>query len=206
MLQICLNLIILYACQSRNEIKSLRVISGNCKGRKLVKIHGSKIRPTSDRVKEALFNILGDKIENAKVLDLFAGTGALGIEALSRGAKHATFMDLSCNIINENLKLCGFEKKALVLDYDIIKMNIPKNLYKKPFDLIFIDPPYGKNIIEHIFQYDLFFSHLQKNTIIITEQFYKENLVINNRYLDIYRQKKYSKTVISFITASGSIE
>ncbi len=103
----------------------MRVISGNCRGRKLVKISGVKIRPTSDRVKEALFNIIGTQIKNATVLDLFAGTGALGIEALSREAKHATFLDLSCDVIHKNLELCGLENNSLVLDCDIINKGIP---------------------------------------------------------------------------------
>ena len=183
---------------SKSIIK-MRIISGNCKGRKLVKMQGSKIRPTSDRVREALFNILGPQIKKAKVLDLFAGTGALGIEALSRGAKHATFIDLSCDIIHENLQLCGFTNKALVICCDIIRDNIPKDLHETPFDFIFIDPPYGKKFLENIFQNDPFFNLLKKNCIIITEQSHKENLNITGTGLDIYRQKKYSKTIISFI-------
>ena len=177
----------------------MRIISGNCKGRKLTQIHGNNIRPTSDRVKEAVFNIIGNKIKNAKVLDLFAGTGALGIEALSRQAEHATFIDLSCDIIHKNLKLCNLEDRALILNCDIIKFGIPENLYEQHFDYIFIDPPYGKKFIEHIFQKDLFFNGLKEKTIIITEQSYKESLDIKNTKLDIYRQKKYSKTIISFI-------
>jgi len=177
----------------------MRIISGDYKGRKLVKVHGSIIRPTSDRVREALFNILGSQIKKAKVLDLFAGTGALGIEALSRGADHATFIDLSCDVIHENLQLCGLEDKALVLNCDIIKESIPKILLDQFFDFIFIDPPYGKKFIEHIFQNDSFFNNLGKNSIIITEQSHKENLNITGTGLDIYRQKKYSKTIISFI-------
>jgi 16S rRNA (guanine966-N2)-methyltransferase len=177
----------------------MRIISGDCKGRKLVKVNGSTIRPTSDRVREALFNILWPQIKKAKVLDLFAGTGALGIEALSRGADHATFVDLSCDVIHENLQLCGLEDKALVLDCDIIKEGIPKILHDQFFDFIFIDPPYGNKLIEHIFQKDSFFNHLGKNSIIITEQSHKENLNITGTGLDIYRQKKYSKTIISFI-------
>ncbi|MEN8211032.1 MAG: 16S rRNA (guanine(966)-N(2))-methyltransferase RsmD [Thermodesulfobacteriota bacterium] len=184
----------------------MRIISGNCKGRKLAKMHGSKIRPTSDRVREAVFNILGPRIKKAKVLDLFAGTGALGIEALSRGAAHATFIDLSCDIIHENLQLCGLTNKALVICCDIIRDNIPKNLNETPFDYIFMDPPYGNKFLEHIFHNDPFFNLLEKNCIIIAEQYYKEDLDLKETGLDIYRQKKYSKTIISFITATGSLK
>ncbi len=177
----------------------MRVISGTCKGRKLTTISGYKIRPTSDRVKEAVFNILGPEIKRKTVLDLFAGTGSLGIEALSRGAGHATFLDLSCDIVNANLALCRLKKNAVVIERDIITQNIPENLHGLPFDLIFMDPPYGKNIIEHLLKKDPFFIQLKRECIIITEHSFKETLDIQNTGLDIYRQKKYSKTVISFI-------
>ncbi len=184
----------------------MRVISGDCKGRKLVKLHGSKIRPTADRVKEAVFNIIGSQIKKTRVLDLFAGTGALGIEALSRGARHATFMDLSCDTINRNLKLCNLDSKAQVFCCDIIKHGIPNNIYDQAFDFIFLDPPYGNKLIEHLFKKDQFFKNQKKNSTIITEQFYKEKLDIQDSGLDIYRQKKYSKTIISFLTITDSFK
>ena len=177
----------------------MRVISGNCKGRKLVKIHGQQIRPTSDRVKEAVFNILGQKVRHAKVLDLFAGTGALGIESLSRKAEHVTFIDLSCDTIHENLKLCRFKEKAKVISCDLIKETIPTSLNKEKFDLVFIDPPYGKGYIENTLQKASFIDLLNENCIIIAEQSHKEKLDLKLDTLDIYRQKKYSKTIISFI-------
>jgi 16S rRNA (guanine966-N2)-methyltransferase len=177
----------------------LRVISGNCRGRKLVEIQGLRIRPTSDRVREAIFNILNQEARDAKVLDLFAGTGALGIEALSRGARHTTFIDLACDIIHENLKLCRFENKAMVICHDIVKETIPKSLNGQKFDLVFIDPPYGKGYVEATLQKESFTDLLAKDCIIIAEQSYKENLQIELSALDIYRQKKYSNTIISFM-------
>jgi 16S rRNA (guanine966-N2)-methyltransferase len=177
----------------------MRLISGNCKGRKLVKIQGRQIRPTSDRVREAVFNILGQKVKKARVLDLFAGTGALGIEALSRGADHAIFIDLACDTIYQNLNLCRLEKKARVISCDIIKQAFPKALAGQRFDLVFIDPPYGKGYIEHTLEKESFIDLLDEGCIIIAEQSCKENLQIEVSTLDIYRQKKYSKTIISFI-------
>ncbi len=177
----------------------MRVISGLCKGRKLVKLKGSQIRPTSDRIREAVFNILGQKVKKANVLDLFAGTGALGIEALSRGACHVTFVDLSCDIIHQNLKLCRFEKKARVINYDIIENHRLEILKNNRFDLVFIDPPYGKGYIDVVLQNESFTDLLDENCIIIAELFHKENLQIELSALDIYRQKKYSKTNIYFI-------
>ncbi|MCD4719355.1 MAG: 16S rRNA (guanine(966)-N(2))-methyltransferase RsmD [Desulfobacula sp.] len=177
----------------------MRVISGSCRGRKLIEIQGRQVRPTSDRVREAIFNILGQKVKNARVLDLFAGTGAQGIEALSRGAIHTTFIDLACDIIHENLKLCRFEKKAMVICHDIVKDAIPQSLNGERFDLVFIDPPYGKGYIEVTLQKESFTDLLAKDCIIIAEQSCKESLQIKINTLDIYRQKKYSKTIISFM-------
>jgi 16S rRNA (guanine966-N2)-methyltransferase len=177
----------------------MRIISGSCKGRKLVKLHGQQIRPTSDRTREAVFNILGQKVRTASVLDLFAGTGALGIEALSRGAAHATFIDQSCDIIRQNLELCRFKEKARVICCDIVKARLPESLNKKPFDLVFIDPPYGKGYISQTLEKKKFTDLLAKNCIIIAEQSCKKNLEIQVPGLDIYRQKKYSKTIIYFI-------
>lgn len=177
----------------------MRIISGNCRGRKLVEIYGRQIRPTSDRIREAVFNILGQKVRKARVLDLFAGTGALGIEALSRGACHTTFIDIACDTIHENIKLCRFEEKTLVICHDIIKDTIPKAITGQQFDLVFIDPPYGKRYIEASLQKESFTDLLAKDCIIIAEQSSKESLQIELSPLDIYRKKKYSNTIISFI-------
>ena len=177
----------------------MRIISGHCKGRKLVKLLGQQIRPTSDRTREAVFNILGQKVKKAKVLDLFAGTGALGIEALSRGACHATFIDQSCDIIHKNLELCRFKENSRVICCDIVKAPLVESLNGKLFDLVFIDPPYGKGYIEVTLEKKSFTDLLDDNCIIIAEQSCKENLEIKFPGLDIYRQKKYSKTNIYFI-------
>lgn len=178
----------------------MRIISGNCKGRKLVNLTGRQIRPTSDRIRESIFNILGQKVRRANVLDLFAGTGAMGLEALSRGADHTTFIDLACGIIHQNLKLCRLENKATVICCDIVKDFLPETLNGKRFDLVFIDPPYGKGYIEQTLERSSFKDLINENGIIIAEQACKESLNISRPPLDIYRQKKYSKTMISFIT------
>ena len=177
----------------------MRIIGGSCRGRKLIKIEPLHVRPTSDRIREAVFNILGQKVRGANVLDLFCGTGALGIEALSRGADHAAFVDQSCDIIRQNLTLCRLEDNASVICCDILKQELPQSLYKNRFDLVFIDPPYGKGYIEQTLQKKSFTDLLDGNCIIVAEQSYKETLEIKQPALDIYRQKKYSKTIISFI-------
>lgn len=180
----------------------MRIISGNFRGRKLIQIQGKDIRPTSDRVREAIFNILGPAIKNARVLDLFAGTGALGLEALSRGADHAVFVDAalsSCTTIQKNIDLCKMTDQALILHHDIICLPLPQTLGSPPFDLIFIDPPYGKGHVETTLGKAGFIDLLAPTGIIVTEQSFKESFTKPINGLDIYRQKKYSKTFISFL-------
>src|SRR5210317_1413655 len=109
------------------------------------------IRPTSDRAREALFNIIGEEIRDAVVLDLFAGTGALGLEALSRSARRAVFVDSSSQavrLINKNIDLCGFSDRTLVLKRDLSKglYFLEKQLPESEFSIIFVDPPYRKGL------------------------------------------------------------
>jgi 16S rRNA (guanine(966)-N(2))-methyltransferase RsmD len=123
----------------------MRIISGSAKGRKLFTPKSSDIRPTSDRVKEAIFNILMDKINNVNIIDVFAGTGNLGIEALSRGAKHAYFVESkreAIGLIRRNLDLTGLIDKATILDYDAEKATKRLENEGVTAEVIFLDPPY----------------------------------------------------------------
>jgi 16S rRNA (guanine966-N2)-methyltransferase len=178
----------------------MRVISGSRKGRKLVPIEGERVRPTSDRTKEAIFNILGHSIRDSRVLDLFAGTGALGIEALSRGADHAVFLDLYCDVVRQNVQLCRFETVSTIISHDIVNDPVPETLKGQTFDFVFIDPPYKTEYIEKTFEKEGFIDLLSPGCIIIAEHSCKESLQLSLSTLDIFRQKKYSKTMISFIT------
>lgn len=127
----------------------MRVITGTARGRKLKTPEGMDIRPTTDNVKESVFNIIQFDIEGRRVLDLFAGTGQLGIECLSRGAKEVVFIDRSreaVKIIKDNLKSCGFS--APVLQQDALS-------YLRGcgcFDLVFIDPPYDSGLYENVLE------------------------------------------------------
>ena len=125
----------------------MRVITGSARGRKLKTPPKDDVRPTADSVKEAVFNILRDDIEGRRVLDLFAGTGQMGIEALSRGAQEAVFVDSalsSLKLVKENLDLCGF--RAQVVRSDAV--SYLKGLAGRggKFDVIFIDPPYDSGL------------------------------------------------------------
>jgi len=181
----------------------MRIISGLNRGRKLTQIQGRDIRPTSDRVREALFNIIGPAIRGQRVLDLFAGTGAFGLEALSRGAQSALFVDAapaSCEVIKKNIELCRMTDQATIVCHDLVNHPLPTSL--DSFDLIFMDPPYNKGYPEKILEKEGFMDLLSPGATIIVEQDFKETLSPPLNGLDIYRQKKYSKTLVSFLRES----
>jgi 16S rRNA (guanine(966)-N(2))-methyltransferase RsmD len=124
----------------------LRVIGGTAKGRKLQRVPGTGTRPISDRAKESLFNLLGSDVEGAEVLDLFAGTGSVGIEAISRGAGRATFIESdrqAANVIQANLKTVGFAERGRVLRADVFIYL--RNDPRQGFDYIHIAPPQYHN-------------------------------------------------------------
>jgi 16S rRNA (guanine(966)-N(2))-methyltransferase RsmD len=127
----------------------LRVISGTLKGKKLFAPKGLSLRPTSDRVREAIFDILQGSIEGRRVLDLFSGTGAMGIEALSRGAETAVFVEnqpSSLAVLRKNLAGCRLEGVARVLPEEAEAALRVLDGEGSPFELIFLDPPYGKGL------------------------------------------------------------
>lgn len=149
----------------------MRVITGSARGRKLKEPAGMDIRPTTDMVKETVFNIIQFDIEGRRVLDLFAGTGQIGIEALSRGAGHVTFVDSSneaLKIVRENLKITGFADRATVICGNAL--GFLKSCEK--FDIIYIDPPYQENLYESVLSSIKLFDILKDNGIIICESTY----------------------------------
>jgi 16S rRNA (guanine966-N2)-methyltransferase len=187
----------------------MRIISGNCKGRKLVAPKGWDTRPTSDRVRESVFNIISQEVAGARVLDLFAGTGALGVEALSRNAESALFVEKSqeaCAIIKENINLCRLEESSTVLCHDITQQVLPAWATQEKFDLVFMDPPYGQGLIDTVLGSGSFIDLLADHAIIIAEQSVKENPIQPISTLDIRDQRKYGKTLITFLTLNLSCE
>lgn len=185
----------------------MRVISGIAKGTKLETLEGNETRPTLDRVKEALFNILQNQIRDAYVLDLFSGSGALGIEALSRGAKFCALCDKSNNairIIKNNLQKTKLEEKAIVIKNEYIKtLNILKSEYK--FDIIFVDPPYELDIavsaIKHIIELNL----LSENGIIVleTDDEKREQKSLEKINVNVYDLRKYGRVKLLFLDRKG---
>jgi len=184
----------------------LRIISGQARGRKLFTPGKSGgIRPTSDRAREALFSILGQRVHEACVLDLYSGTGALGLEALSRGAKEVLFIDNSyaaLELTRRNCELCNGggtlteDDSALIVKHDLRRgINIPPEMIRnctRGFDLIFLDPPYGKGLAEKTLQ-DIDAGNLCNNgAMIIAEEATGINLPNNfPRQLILQDQRRY---------------
>jgi 16S rRNA (guanine966-N2)-methyltransferase len=184
----------------------LRIIGGELRGKKLTSIKGDLTRPTADRVREAIFNILAFHISRATVLDLFAGTGALGIEALSRGASSAVFIDNSrdaLSVIEKNIHACRLESRSSVLKRDILKQsgNITDG---RNFSLVLLDPPYHKNFIRPALSALEASDQLKENARIVIEHSILEKIPQDIRCLKLTDQRKYGKTSVSFMSYAVS--
>lgn len=178
----------------------MRVITGTARGRRLKAPENNSIRPTSDMVKESIFDIIQFSVQDANVLDLFAGTGQLGIEALSRGAKFSTFVDNSnaaIKIVKENIENCLFLEKSKV-----VFSSAPNfiNSTNEKFDIIFLDPPYNKNILQDVLPEIR--KILTENAIIICEHDINEKIPEEFQGLYLKKRYKYGKIGLSVFLAS----
>ena len=129
----------------------MRIITGSARGTHLYTLEGDATRPTSERAKEALFSMLQDAVRNARVLDLFAGSGQLGLEALSRGAAHAVFVDgakKAVEIVRRNAERTHLQDKARIVSADALAFL--RGCREQPFDLVFLDPPYASDLLEQV--------------------------------------------------------
>jgi len=192
----------------------LRVIGGTAKGRRLQtppknsakKTGRPVIRPTADRAREALFSIIGSEVENGAVLDLFAGTGALGLEALSRGARFAVFVDRnsqSIKLIRNNIELCGFSDRSSVIKRDLAKSlsfleKLPDN---SGFSIIFIDPPYKKGLSSSMIKELSSGVLLASSGLVIVEDDADVELPISMGLLTLIDQRHYGDTGFWFYRA-----
>ena len=182
----------------------MRVISGTARGTKLNSIEDLSTRPTLDRVKESLFNIIQNQIQDSIVLDLFSGSGAIGIEFLSRGCRTAYLCDNSnkaINMIRQNLERTRLQDNAIVINKDYKKclQQIANN--NIAFDIIFIDPPYKDDIAVDSVQEILSLNLLKKDGIIIIETDEKDREIDNLKKLDIqvYDIRKYGRANLIFL-------
>ena len=178
----------------------MRITGGELKGRILCSIRGRNIRPTSSKVRQAVFNIIGNDVSGFHIIDIFAGTGIMGIEALSRGGESALFLDSSNRsvaLIKKNLELCGFSSKGHVIKRDI-REGIPQHdkLQQGSIDLAFIDPPYGKDLIPGILESILQRGIMAEGSFIVTESVKHDGLPdkVGDFFLD--KTRLYGETKI----------
>lgn len=182
----------------------MRVISGTAKGTKLESIDSFSTRPTLDRVKESLFNIISNNIYESNILDMFAGSGAIGIEFLSRGCNKAVLCDQSIDaikIINKNLEKTHLKDKAIVLNMDYKKCLKELSDNNEKFNVIFIDPPYKNNIATNTVELILKYGLLEKDGIIIIETDEQDRDIKQLEKLDIeiYDTRKYGRAHLIFL-------
>jgi 16S rRNA (guanine966-N2)-methyltransferase len=184
----------------------MRIITGTSKGRKLLTPRNHSLRPTSDRVKESLFNMLRDEIEGKIVLDLFAGTGNLGIEALSRGAKKAIFVEKgrqALRLIQKNLIQFGLEERSEMLPKDVNRAIGLLKQRGESFDLILMDPPYEKGLIQETLMELNFHQIYHEDSILVIEHNRREPLPHLLEGWNLIRQRRIGDTVISLLTPQG---
>ena len=175
----------------------MRVITGTARGVQLKTPEGLQTRPTADRVKEALFSIIQFEVPGARVLDLFGGTGQLGIEALSRGAKSAVFVDAgdaACRLIRENLKRTRLEGTARVVRSDYMAYLAS---CREQFDMIFLDPPYAEVFLENALKRITEIDILQSGGIIVAERPLGKELPWDFEGYTRSRDYKYGKTLLT---------
>ena len=147
----------------------MRVVAGSARGRRLKELQGMDTRPTTDKVKESIFNIIQFDLEGRKVLDLFGGTGQLGIEALSRGARHCTFVEMrrdAVSLLKENLKITTLQDNARVVQGDSIAF---LSSCREQFDVILLDPPYHTDLMDRAIESILRFDILAEHGIMVCE-------------------------------------
>ena len=178
----------------------MRIITGCARGTKLKTPKGLSTRPTADRVKESLFSILGNRLEGAHVLDLFAGTGALGLEALSRGAASAVLVDASTSIlIKQNASAAKLTDKVEVIGADCLRFLRRMAHEQRRFDMIFCDPPYNQGYPAAVLAWLDKKPILTDVGILILEHSHHEPVSDDSlERLQIVRREKYGETVVAF--------
>jgi len=180
----------------------MRITGGTGRGRTLRVPAGEQVRPTSDKVKQALFNILGDRVPGSVFLDLFAGAGGIGIEALSRGAARAVFVDgfrESLDVVKQNIDLAGFTDHA-----EAVLSKVEPFLKKRtgPYDIVFLDPPYKMELLP-LLQLIAASTLLKPDAVVIAEHFKKQPSPERAGGLERYREAVYGDTVLAFYKDSS---
>jgi 16S rRNA (guanine966-N2)-methyltransferase len=180
----------------------LRVIGGELKGRKLFTAPGLATRPTANRTREAIFNILGADIRGAHVLDLFAGSGAFGIEALSRGAASALFIETeraALAVLHRNIEVCGLTQRASVIRWNVVRTLDCLRNREPRFDLIFLDPPYRQNMATPTLGHLHSVRCMTPRARLVVEHGTLDPLPISGEAYLLEDQRRYGKTLVSFL-------
>ena len=194
--------------EKRNKIvlikkgKKMRIIGGTARGTKLYTLNGENTRPTLDRVKESLFNIIQNEIIDANVLDLFSGSGAIGLEAVSRGARKSILCDKekqAIEIIRKNVQKTHMEQKVEIYNLDFKK--ILKEKIKEKQDIIFLDPPYKTDYIAQALELIYEEQLIDAQSIIIIETDEEERIIknIDNEKFERYDKRKYGRAYLIFL-------
>lgn len=185
----------------------MRIIAGSAKGIRLKMVPGNHVRPTTDRVKESLFSVIGPFFDGGKVLDLFAGTGSLGLEAISRGMDEAYFVDqsaVSLRVVKENAAHCGFLKQSVCLRRDArsaLKHFAAKSLQ---FNLIFLDPPYHEKLLQPVLSILQKKSLLSPEGLLVVEHPHSLSITLTHEStFKIARELSYGDTTITLLNQKG---
>lgn len=180
----------------------MRIIAGEFKGRRIAAAKDRSIRPTADRLRESIFNILGNRVQQRRILDLFAGTGAMGIEALSRGGDYAVFIDnqpAAIQCIQRNLNPMNIAHR-----YHLIRWDIQRGLAclaeeSNGFDLVFIDPPYQAGLIRPTLDHLGQTAVLHEGCQVVVEHHRNEKIEVVPRRFTLHDQRLYGKALVSFL-------
>jgi len=177
---------------------SLRITSGEFRGKRLAVLQEQAVRPTSEKVRASLFNVLGPAVSGKRFLDAFAGTGAVGLEALSRGAAFAVFIEQDpaiCRTLRENIRELGVQDRCLMIEKDFFGVSMA---IKSTCHILFFDPPYHtscyQNIMDHLNQG----MEIGDNCVVVMEHFKKNKLPVETGHLVRRRFRTYGDTILSF--------
>jgi 16S rRNA (guanine966-N2)-methyltransferase len=187
------------------SLELMRVIGGSCKKRNLKTLRGLELRPTPDRIREAIFSIIADELPGGSVLDLFAGSGTLGIEALSRGAKDAVFIEThldAIRVLKKNLENCQLVDRGTVIRRRAETAIRLLGGERKSFGLIFLDPPYEKDLVGKTLKALSSSSILKPGSLVVVQHSRRETIPESLGRLVLADQRRYGETLISFLRAN----
>ncbi|KJJ84302.1 hypothetical protein OMAG_001765 [Candidatus Omnitrophus magneticus] len=178
----------------------MRIIGGEYRGRKIIFPDSELVRPTKDRIRQAVFNMLSDNVQGARVIDLFSGSGAYGLEAVSRGAETADFVDNNkeaIETIHSNIKHLGVQSKTQVIEGDVFKIIEQLSREEKKYNFLFADPPYKQNMAKKLLNTQILSDILTRSSLLVFEHSAEEVIFDNSSYYTLIRQKSYNNIKIS---------